>query len=281
METPIADPVPVRRDLGSLRSQLTSVRSDDFSSVAESSAIAPFPKFVFRLIAILLTVTSVAKLWMLLTDSFTNAIVFASFGIFAAIRWSLGYTSCGCSGNLELPPWVFILIDVGILIGLLSFNAFRYAIPAGYRGLKLRYLQIPKHRKGQLAGFMAAVAIFVSLELEILSPLRARLLGDSPILATALISENMTVGMPSFSSVSIINRSNLPARVVGFSKSCSCVEFKAEPILIPANSTWNTEITIVPKIVGNFHQRVVFFLDHPDQFRLKIDVLGNVLKGKL
>ena len=97
----------------------------------------------FYLIGSLLAATALAKLWMLLTDSFAdirvgipreilwlsvalefwvafenfrirdrqvlafiNTVVFGTFAALASIRWLLGYGSCGCSGNLELPAWI-------------------------------------------------------------------------------------------------------------------------------------------------------------------------------
>ena len=274
-------------------------------------------KVLFLFIALLLTTTAVLKLSMLLTDpfadirvqlpkkvlwltvgfelwlaylnfrvrkfhviAFVDLVVFSVFGSLAGIRWTFGFTSCGCSGNLDLPVWFFMLLDVGILFGLFSFSAFRRAIPMGYNELLSIYSRIPIHRKGQVAGLMAAVGILVLMEMEVFAPARIRILGASPISATILNSGNMTVGLPCRTKVSLINRSKSSANVVGLFKSCSCVVFETMPIFIPANSTWTTEITITPKYVGNFHQRVVFFLDHPEQFRLKIEVLGNVLKGK-
>ncbi len=113
--------------------------SDSFNIVPPgSTSISAVNRTVFYLIAILLLSTALAKVWMLLTDSFAevrvsiskevlwlsvaielwlafenvrvrnpqvlafiNTVVFAVFGIFATIRWGLGYGSCGCSGQLD------------------------------------------------------------------------------------------------------------------------------------------------------------------------------------
>ena len=141
--------------------------SDTLAALAGS--VFSSGRIVFTLIAGLLLFTAIAKLSMLLTDSFAdvrvgiskeilwfsvlfefglaalnlrlkninvlaliNTVVFASFGFFAGTRWLLGYGSCGCSGNLELPAWIFITIDAAIVACFLRTQTARGRVWAGF-----------------------------------------------------------------------------------------------------------------------------------------------------
>jgi len=125
--------------------------SQNFDTSNFRSLASLCDQIAFLLIAALLLFTATAKLWMLWTDPFAdvrvgisreilsltvlfefalaaanlslrnrallawiNIFTFGSFGIFASIRWYLGYGSCGCAGNIEArnlsrgdSPWRF------------------------------------------------------------------------------------------------------------------------------------------------------------------------------
>ena len=332
METPIADPVPVRKDSNSLRSQPTCNQRDDSfvasklnrhdatalelsMQVATHQHVARFSQFVLRLIAILLTVTAVAKLWMLLTDpfadvrvglpkeilwlsvafelwlayenirirdyrvlSFINTIVFASFGIVAAIRWSLGYTSCGCSGSLELPPWVFLLIDVGIVSWFAGNYAQRCRLIAGWNFLRRIWLGWSFEARGRVAGLTVSSAILIGLQLPFASTLRAMILGEPPIIPVVWTDSQLRISEVSTGHVEILNRSSQSTKIIGVSRSCQCVDLSEDPIskIIRAYEKVSIPLIVKPKNIGRLHQRITLFLDHPKQFRVNIDVLGSV-----
>ena len=48
----------------------------------------------------------------------TAEIAFITFALVAAWLWGSGATSCGCFGALEVPPWVTLLVDLSLAIGL-------------------------------------------------------------------------------------------------------------------------------------------------------------------
>lgn len=332
MKTPIADFVPVRKDPVLRRSQSTSVPSDnlavasgfqlnnpssfELSSQALSDSVAtPISKLVFRLIAILLTVTALAKLWMLLNDpfadvrvglpkeilwlsvafelwlafenfrirdrhvlSFINTIVFASFGIFAAIRWTLGYTSCGCSGSLELPPWFFLLIDFSI-VGWFSWtSARRSRLVTGWNSIFRIWSGCSTESRGRIAGLFLFSGLLLVFQFPFAAPVRAMILGEPPIVAVVKIDGELIKGKKSSGKVLIKNRSLLPVKIIGISQSCRCFDIEKNPVscTIHASASLLLPIVIQPKQVGPLHQRIILFLDHPKQFQVAIDVCGSI-----
>jgi len=65
------------------------------------------------------------------------------------------------------------------------------------------------------------------------------------------------------------------AKIVGMDVSCRCFELD-EPIglVLAANSIRKIDFRIIPSKQGEVRQRAVLFLDHPEQFRMSIDLLG-------
>ena len=149
------------------KSESSVIRIPQISAISSRSFWERLP---FFLIASLLSATAIAKAWMLLTDPFADlrvgisreilwisvafelwlafenwrirdprvltlldSITFTAFAIFAGTRWAFGYTSCGCSGNVELPPWVFLMLDCGIVAWFVSSLGRRSDLNAGAR----------------------------------------------------------------------------------------------------------------------------------------------------
>lgn len=268
----------------------------------------------FYLIALLLAATAIAKLWMLLTDSFAdirvgipkeilwlsvafelwlayenfrvrdrqvlavmNTVVFGSFAIFASIRWLLGYGSCGCSGNLELPAWIFILLDVVIVTWLMHGERGRTEVGAGLRPLTNWWRGWSPEKRGQLAGLALFGGIIIAIQLPFAAPLRAMALGEPPIHAITRIDGDLILDDETTGQVELWNRSLQPAKIIGMNRSCRCFVLNNNPFsqIIPANERISLPLVIKPDKTGPLHQRVVLFLDHPEQFRVTIDVVGS------
>jgi hypothetical protein len=269
----------------------------------------------FILISMLLTATAFSKLWMLLTDSFAdirvglpkeilwlsvafelwlafenfrlrdlrviafiNTVVFACFAIFASARWLLGYSSCGCSGKLELPAWLFILIDGGLLASFIATSNQRSRLLSGCRVIVSWWHRSPPEKRGRLAGLIVFGGLIIGLQLPITAPVRAMVLGESAIVAIVEEDEELLLGQQSHGNVELRNRSSQPAKIVGISRSCRCFDLAEDPTskIIPANGRLVLPLAIKPNTLGPLHQRVELFLDHPKQFRVNIDVIGFV-----
>jgi hypothetical protein len=258
---------------------------------------------------------AIAKLWMLLTDSFAdirvglpkeilwlsvafelwlasenfrlsdhrvmafiNTIAFAFFASFAAMRLLLGYQSCGCSGNLEIPAWVFLLIDVGVVAWFASSTSRRNQIASGLWKLVHGWSCWSPEKRGQLAGLgLFASLMFVS-QLHVAAPFRAMFFGESPLIATVKMDGELVLEQESRGTVEIWNRSSQPAKIIGLSRSCSCLDFFESPISrrILGNERVIWSVKIKPNKLGTLNQRVELFLDHPKQFRVNVNVFGFV-----
>ncbi len=269
----------------------------------------------FYLIASLLSAPAMAKVWMLLTDPFADiragipkeilwgtvvfelwlafenlrirdqrvlasidVSTFSAFAIFAGVRWALGYASCGCAGNFEVPPWFFLLIDIGIVLGFLSSALRRSLVFDGWHELANWWNGWSAAARGRLAGLLFFVGFIGFLQLPIAATLRASVFGELPILATVKLDGELIVGKESVGNVEIWNRSGRPAKIIGLERSCKCFGLTEGPIakIIAPNGHISVSLVISPENPGPLHQRIVLFLDHPTQFRMDIDVFGSV-----
>jgi hypothetical protein len=273
-------------------------------------------RITFYLIGGLLTATALAKLWMLLTDSFAdvrvgipkeilwlsvafelwlawqnffmrdrhvlaflNVIVFACFAIFASVRWALGYGSCGCSGSLELPAWIFILIDLAIVAWLSVAQVRRNQLGIGANRLTQIWASWTPEKRGRLVGLGLFAGLIIGFQLPLAAPLRAMVLGEPPILATVRIEEDLILNQETRGTVEIWNHSSKPCKIIGLSRSCRCFNLVGKPNskTIPANARISLPLVVKPNKLGPLHQRVELFVDHPKQFRVSVDVFGSVL----
>jgi hypothetical protein len=103
--------------------------------------------------------------------AFINTVVFGFFAIFASGRWLLGYTSCGCSGKLELPAWVFIIIDVGIVVWFSATPVKQNLLKDGWQRLVSRWRAWSPEKRGRLSGLALFGGLIVGLQLPIAAPL--------------------------------------------------------------------------------------------------------------
>jgi hypothetical protein len=311
-------------------STLTSSDSAGRSSdvVKEPSTVQ---RLVFYAIGVLLTFTALAKLWMICTDPFAdirvglnseiiwlsivfelwlaymnfrihnvsilaliNVVVFAGFAIFGAIRMALGYSSCGCSGSIEIPGWVFILVDLAIVATLVCLSARGLGgnqttrdttvavgwIRQGIWELRSWWQNCSSATKGRCAGVGLFGVGVVALQFQLFAPLRAVVLGQPLIQAEVSMPErdSLRVGVESTGEVTLRNLTDTPVKIVGFERSCRCVGFESNPTsqVIPAFGDVALLFSVVPKKPGPVYQRIILYTDHPKQFRVTADVLGSV-----
>ncbi len=270
------------------------------------------------MIGMLLLFTAIAKLWMLLTDSFAdvrvslpkeilwvsvvaelvlawvnfrfrdpqflsvvNTTVFASFAIFAIVRLAMGYASCGCSGKLELPAWLFITLDIGIVSWFLLPRYNRKETIEGAGRLVNWWRELTVSARGRFAGLGFFVVVIGFLQFPFAGPLRAKIFGEQPIQASVYLDENLILGEQKKGRVVIWNQTNHAAKIIGVARSCRCFDLVENPVgesILPHDRV-PFAITIKPNNLGSLRQRVELFLDHPEQFRMNIDVVGFV-KGE-
>ena len=290
----------------------------EFSIFSFAFSVGNFmQRFFFFLIGMLFFVTASLKCWLLLTDPFADikggfptailwlmvvcefALAFWNFvprpqdvlkfvdvttflilAIIASSRWILGYTSCGCAGSVEVAPWLFVVIDIGVLICFLGFQRSRAGTISGFRKLLIAFTALNQARQGQIVGIIGLLFFLIVCQLGTFATMRVQLFGELELEADAILESQLIAGNLVDRSVTISNRSNHAATIVGVDRSCNCVSFAANGVVLPPNSSSLLAISISPEKLGQFHQRLIVFLDHPNQFRMNIDVFGNVLKGR-
>ena len=283
------------------------------ASYSEKTRVIP-RGIPFALIGIMLLLTAGAKAWLLISDSFADirvglsteilwlavafevflafanffwrdrhslacvdTVVFACFAVFAATRLMLGYSNCGCSGGLEIPGWVFLLIDVLIVGWFMCRSQSRSSVSAGVSSLRVAWKRMSMSQRGRLAGIGLLAIFLVLLQLPFAAQLRANVFGD-PILARVEVDEVLRVGIPTQGTIELANRSSESVTLVGVSRSCKCLELINYPYnpVVGASGTLALKIEIKPEKSGPLRQRVVLFVDHPEQFRVTCDLFCQV-----
>jgi hypothetical protein len=269
----------------------------------------------FWLIALLLLFTAGAKVWMLLTDPFTevrlaisreilwlgiaiefsvavvnlmsnrlvsiscvNFLLFLGLGVFAFARWLLGYQNCGCAGTLELPTWIFIVIDFGIVSVILFINQNTHFLSRGIDSFRKVWRGFTPTIRGQFAGISFFSIFLIALQLPFATPVRTAIFGKPLVVSTVRIPDDMMVGIETLGEVEIRNHSSFPARIIGVRRSCACFDFSTTPMgeIIPPNGMFSQVIYVKPKQTGRLLQQVDLFLEHPKQFRVPVIVYGKV-----
>jgi hypothetical protein len=279
-------------------------------------------RVVFTLIGVLLLFTALAKLGMLVTDSFAdvrvgiskkilwfsllaelglaylnfrqkhpdslallNTVVFSSFAIFAAGRLLLGYGGCGCAGNLEIPGWVFLTIDISIVSWFCRNGNARWELIATARELIACGSRCSPERRGRWAGAAVFAGLLLSWvfgwQVPLITPVLERVLGSDTIQTLVRIDDPLILDVQATGQVEIANRSSHPAKIIGISRSCRCFDLSEDPIskIIPANGRLTLPLVIKPNKTGPLHQRVELYVDHPKLFRVNVGVFCSV-KGE-
>lgn len=204
--------------------------------------------------------------------SLFNALTFGLFGFYAFTRWMQGFSNCGCAGIVQIPTFVFIILDFSI------FAFFSLSIRKTFRPIMRRWWsELSNASRGRLAAILVFFTAVVILQFPFAASLRNRVFFQSPLRAEVVFVGQLELGQQSTCKVAIENVSQHTASVVGVQKSCVCVGIKniLGVEFLPGQSK-NITLNLLPNTVGRLHQRIVVFLDHPDQFRMNIDVVGNV-----
>jgi len=264
-------------------------------------------RVVFFLIGCLLTVTAVLKLWMLLTDPFADistgrpfhvlwfavfAEVLAVYTVLtrtpAAIKWwtlvfligcfalisagnvIAGKTNCGCAGSISISPiWSFAISTVAL--GLLFISRNRLQEKPAPAGLVRSW-----HWSGQTIG--ALMLLFIVLVFQ--SP-SGRAGFRSLFLNYDVSVTPANLGTRDYKSVAecvlvMTNKSELSRTIIGFRRSCSCVvPLNLVSTTVPARGAVDIRVSVKPKVSGKFHQRLLFYLDSPQQYVVAADIFGT------
>ena len=205
--------------------------------------------------------------WLLTTHRSNLAHVtavgtYATLTSVAAWGWLQGDLSCGCFGPLDVSPRVTVVLDAVILTFLLS------ARPRN-RTFKDELTDIVWLRRFLVFAALFFIGIFVRHELAETSA------------AVSIPSTIQVPSGPAGSQVELViplaNTGPVPVSVVGGGTSCKCMTLTDIPSKISPLSELPMKIRIVrPISPGRMQERVVYYLDAPDQYSLSATVIGEV-----
>ena len=208
--------------------------------------------------------------------SILNVLVFGLFAIFATFRWLLGNATCGCAGLIQLPTWWFVILDLSLTS---LFALFAWALKGNFQGLSVMnwWNRQSSSRRGIFSAVALVVFSILFLQLPATSEFRAKLFGELPLKSVSMVDGVLSLGQVSDGEVWIYNRSASPAKIVGEQRSCSCFHFKdVVGMVVPENGKQKVSMVITPNKPGVMTQRAILYLDHPEQFRLRVEVVGIV-----
>lgn len=209
---------------------------------------------------------SVPLLWFGYT-SFFAILLIVSF-----TRWNMGFQSCDCFGSIKLPVWVTPVFNLLAVFVLLWNSPQPRAIAASLVKVKqmIFHFWTDPARSGMLAGVCAVcLAIFVvpGRNLQI-TPFARQAIADQRVLISGLnYGETATV------VARLHNPSKFPFKIVGNNRSCGCVALIGQQVTIESGAWYDVEISVRLNSEHKWHQRVVFFVEHPSQDRLQIDLV--------
>lgn len=273
-----------------------------------------FYQLILVLVTALLLFTAAAKLWSLFADPYAdlrlgvpsevlwfvaiaelllvavnvrnrnlaerlclNLFVFSGFWCFAFSRWLLGYESCGCSGSFDIPTWFFLAFDSAVVLAIAGPRAGRILIVEGGTDLHKRWRKCDGTVRGSLIGMVTFAFLIVILQLPVLKSVMAMATGTSTaILAETTSLSDLEMGKTEAGLITLTNHSDVAAPVVGVGVSCGCESVPEFEGVIPANSERKVRFEVTPRSSKPFHQRVTFFVNHPDHFRVDVNVYGSI-----
>lgn len=266
-------------------------------------------RLLFAFLAALVTVTGLAKAWLLAFNPFPDLAAgiplwelwlallleaglvliallprvpfefkmgaffafFACAAIYSGWRTITGAESCGCAGALDIPPWPFFVLDLVIVALLIHLRKSWFDLA------RIRDFLFRPGVVGSMAGCFLVIGILVFSQTSVGSELADRFMRGYSVTARTA-SFGIARGTDSREVDLVLrNRGKTPCRIIGFRASCSCVvPDQSAFAVIPAGGELPLSITVNPKKNGRFHQRVLFYLDTPQQFVVAADITGFV-----
>ena len=271
----------------------------------------PLPKIVLALLAGLFALTAGLKLHLLLTSPFADIVTATPLPILwlalfaevivigviitrvpSEIKWSVvtgffavlavvslynvlsGKTTCGCAGVLEIHPVWFLAVNVVALALLLAFRPETSRVMQQWSEMRM-----PAQWAGTLAGIvLIAVGFSLSQSAWARDYVNAQWLGQPAVAIPASLGRMPLA--PQECKLTLRNVSNQERKIVGYQRSCKCVvPNEVIQAVIPPEGVLPIRIQVKPTSPGRFHQRLLFFLDSPQQHVVAADIHGFFLEN--
>jgi len=263
-------------------------------------------RVVFFLIGCLLCVTAFLKLWMLMTDPFADIsaqmprtllwtaffielfavillfsrydfelkwaaifLIFAGFWVFSLTRWVMGYTSCGCSGGILLPPWVSLIVNTAMIGLLILVRPKAPVLVATFSRWSSEFNTV--QNRGRALAFVVAILLLAMAQTETglgffgLAPGVTGRVADLP--------KKLDIGKAVEIHATLKSRIDQPVSILGFSRSCTCIADSLNvPRSIPPMGQVEFSIRVTPHQTGRFRQRVICYVNVPGQNSVPLDL---------
>ena len=172
----------------------------------------------------------------------TSLLLFLAFAVRSGWQMWEGHSSCGCFGQVEVAPWITLIVDLAA-VGLLLL-----AWPARIDWQKLgqsRWLPRAAWSLGTavllLAGGFGLLAWQAGSATAALAQLRGDVLTISPTLADL---GDQSPGTISTTTIAIRNHSPQAVRLVGGTTDCGCAATQDLPVTIPPGGTTTIRLQV-------------------------------------
>lgn len=258
-------------------SKLWLVATDEFADIKSGmqSTVLCLVAFVeFGVAGALIRARHPGTMWLLLLP------LFSTFIVVSAVRYFSGNAGCGCLGSLELPRWILPLnniIVVTLMSGLVLVRSSRIQL-----GLMTRLKDLIARISDPFNLGAVVSALFVAAVLLLWPLLSETQVWSSFVSGQQFPPERYETGELAVKrrqdlTVKWKNTSDLPVKFIGSQVSCTCLGIAGELPVVAPRSEARLTINVRPRNPGHFHQRVVCFVDHPDQGRVILDILGTAV----
>jgi hypothetical protein len=211
--------------------------------------------------------------WLLLSC------VFSLYLAISVAWWISGQTRIGCFGLFSVPVWGCVLINVIALATLLL--PLRHSSASLSQVWRDALLSLSDRNPKELGVLTSALMVVLVCGLFLSRTVRAqadRLLNGAVVMPVLVDLGNVPVGTTIKTRIPLRNLSQQPIEIVGVQSSCSCVATPDDKRSLPPESTETFQVQVALGTPGRFHQRVYYFLDHPLQQRVAVDILADVRK---
>jgi hypothetical protein len=213
--------------------------------------------------------------------SFVNLVVFTGFFLFNLVRFAGGETTCACSGFFEIPIWITLLLDLSVVCFFLHSRHRRQEAIHGAKDLHAIFAGTNPIVGGIAAGAGFLTVVVVAFPTLGFGSIVERLFANEAIEAKVTFQDDLQAGKQKLIEIAIRNNSDWPAKFVGVQGSCSCLSIADDLAAreLPARGHTLLPIWITPPQTGKLHQRLTIFLEHPERFRIDVEVVGFVKRG--
>jgi len=212
---------------------------------------------------------------------FANVVLFGVLFAVSTSRMALGFPSCNCFGEIQLPVWFTPIMNCLVLTILFTVKT----IPGNRPHTRLgEFMQSSsaKLREPRYAGSALALLAFVALVFwngwngQANSLDLTKVFGRSVFPDKRILVDNLVLNQLKDVKISLYNGSARDCQIVGGVVSCECVARVDGENTIASGKSIELLLRVKPTSHGAWHQRVVYYLSHPQQSRFVVDLVGGV-----